>query len=61
MRTLALSLLAGAFALGSVSVAWACPAHETHTASNPTVVAMDQKAPQSTRVQFPTPQQGSGV
>lgn len=55
MRSLGVYVAVGAFALGSATAGWACTAHETHTASKPTVVAMDGKASQSTKITVPAP------
>lgn len=58
MRHLSLSLLALAFALGTVSAASACEGMNTAKTQS-TVASSDQAAPQSSKVKVPEAKSGS--
>jgi hypothetical protein len=57
MRYLAIAL-ALAFAVGTMSVAQACPDNMMKTASTQVASANGQSAPPSTKVRIPTPPEG---
>lgn len=58
MRNLSLSLLALAFAVGSISTASACEWMK-NAKTESTVASADQGSPQSTKVKIPTTRSGS--